>query len=94
MSDVEEPARLLFLPRVCGMHDLWDTSADALPRRKLGIYIDLSKCSSIEADEDFDAFEHAFVSELYEAISDQLRKFWPTLSEKSSLLNNYLFKPG
>ncbi len=67
--------------------DSWDASSgDAAKARKLGIYIDLSKCSSIDADDEFRDFEHAFVSELYEAISDQLRRFWPTLSEKASLL--------
>jgi len=52
--------------------------------RTLGIYVDLSKCQYIDdvADVDFTAFEHAFVSEVCEAIEDQLTRFWPALVEE------------
>src|SRR6266567_4355538 len=58
--------------------------------RTLGIYLDLSKCSSIEDSEQFPTFEHAFVSELCDAIRDQLKRFWPELGEKAKLLDRFL----
>lgn len=52
--------------------------------RTLGIYIDLSKCQYIEDVEagDFEAFEHAFVSEVCDCIGEQLIRFWPALAEE------------
>src|SRR5712691_4313371 len=52
--------------------------------RTLGIYVDLSKCQYIDdvADGDFTAFEHAFVSEVCDAIADQLTRFWPNLMQE------------
>ena len=51
--------------------------------RTLGIYVDLSKCQYIDdvPDGDFAAFEHAFVSEVCDAIGDQLTRFWPALAQ-------------
>ena len=52
--------------------------------RTLGIYVDLSKCQYIDdvPDGDFAAFEHAFVSEVCDAIGDQLTRFWPALAQE------------
>lgn len=52
--------------------------------RTLGIYIDLSKCQYIEDVHaaDFEAFEHAFVSEVCDCIGEQLFRFWPALAEE------------
>jgi len=52
--------------------------------RTLGIYVDLSKCQYIDdvADGDFTAFEHAFVTEVCDAIADQLTRFWPGLMQE------------
>lgn len=53
-------------------------------KRTLGIYVDLSKCQYIDdvPDSDFAAFEHAFVSEVCDAIGDQLTRFWPALAQE------------
>lgn len=61
--------------------------------RTLGIYVDLSKCQYIDdvADEDFASFEHAFVSEVCDAISDQMTRFWPELNQEPGYFSR-LFK--
>ncbi len=61
--------------------------------RTLGIYVDLSKCQYIDdiADGNFIAFEHAFVSEVCDSITDQLNRFWPALSRESGVFAK-LFK--
>lgn len=61
--------------------------------RTLGIYVDLSKCQYIDdvPDDDFAAFEHAFVSEVCDAITDQLTRFWPALELEPGFLAK-LFK--
>ncbi len=53
-------------------------------QRTLGIYVDLSKCQYIEdvGDAEFVAFEHAFVSDVCDAISEQLTRFWPALAQE------------
>lgn len=54
----------------------------------LGIYIDLSKCHSLESTAgSFSDFEHVFVTELCDSISQQLTKFWPALSQQPTLFN-------
>jgi hypothetical protein len=52
--------------------------------RTLGIYVDLSKCQNLDeiSDSDFIAFEHGFVSEVCDAITEQLTRFWPELSQQ------------
>jgi hypothetical protein len=70
-----------------GCMESWkaDCADDASPKpRTLGIYVDLSKCQYVDEipDTDFAAFEHAFVSEVCDAISDQLTRFWPALSQQ------------
>ena len=59
--------------------------------RTLGIYIDLSKCHSLESTTNFDHFEHMFVTEMCESINDQLYRFWPSLSQHPNLLTR-IFK--
>ena len=53
-------------------------------QRTLGIYVDLSKCQYIEdvADTDFVAFEHAFISDVCDAITEQLTRYWPALAQE------------
>lgn len=52
----------------------------------LGIYIDLSKCHSLDSTTgSFSDFEHVFVTELCDSISQQLTRFWPTLSQQPTL---------
>jgi hypothetical protein len=65
-----------------------DGTDSLTPPRTLGIYIDLSKCHSLDSASrgEFADFEHVFVTELYEAISEQLYRFWPSLSKEPSLL--------
>jgi hypothetical protein len=57
----------------------WDSRAGAeyAKARTLGIYVDLSKCHSLESTiaEDYTDFEHAFVTELCGCIRDQLCRF-------------------
>lgn len=70
-----------------GCMESWkkDYPSSLLPNeRTLGIYVDLSKCQYIDdvADTDFAAFEHAFVSEVCDAITDQLTRFWPALNQQ------------
>jgi hypothetical protein len=52
--------------------------------RTLDIYVDLSKCQYLDeiSDADFTAFEHGFVSEVCDAITDQLTRFWPELNKQ------------
>ena len=67
---------------------------NSAPRsRTLPIYVDLSKCQYIDdvPDGDFTAFEHAFVSEVCDAITDQLVRFWPALAQEPGYIAK-LFK--
>ena len=68
----------------------WSTNYEPAGKAKprtLGIYIDLSKCQYIEDVEagDFAAFEHAFVSEVCDCISEQLTRFWPALATEPGI---------
>lgn len=58
-----------------------------LGKRTLGIYIDLSKCSSLSHEVNYASFEHSFVTELCDAIRDQLQRFWPALTAKPKVLD-------
>jgi hypothetical protein len=64
-------------------------SASAAMPRTLGIYLDLVKCQSLSSalDSDYDHFEHAFVSELRDAIRDELHRSWPALSKVPNLVD-------
>jgi hypothetical protein len=63
--------------------------------RTLGVYLDLNKCHSLASSEsgDFATFERAFVSELSDAITAELERTWPALTEEPGLLTR-VFKPG
>lgn len=66
----------------------WGGTSNCLTNpRALGIYIDLSKCQPLlaNAEEDFEQLEHVFVSEVCEAINDQMVRLWPELSKEPSI---------
>jgi hypothetical protein len=70
-------------------------SEDVLAKPKtLGIYLDLSKCQSLEdtASRDFLEFEHVFASEIYESTKNELQRTWPELDEKSGIIQR-IFSP-
>ena len=66
----------------------WTGKDDIAKTKTLGIYIDLSKCQSLEdtTSKGFSEFEHVFASELYESIKSELLRTWPALSKKQGLL--------
>jgi hypothetical protein len=60
-----------------------DVTSAAKPRT-LAIYVDLNKCQSI-ADIDsanYDEFEHVFVSELCDAITEEIGRSWPAINSE------------
>ena len=65
----------------------WTKTAAGKPRT-LGIYIDLSKCSSLfeKENEQFDEFEHVFISEVCDALVQELHRSWPALGGVQDLL--------
>ena len=67
----------------------WSPQAatSGIAKKTLGIYIDLSKCSSLSQEDNFNSFEHSFVTELCDAIRDQLQRFWPALTSKPNAIN-------
>lgn len=67
----------------------WNGKDDIAKPKTLGIYLDLSKCQSLEdtSSKDFSEFEHVFASELYESIKAELLRTWPDLSEKQGLFS-------
>lgn len=72
----------------------WDNNiSTCINPRTLGIYVDLSKCQALETTEDgdFAQFEHAFVSEVCDAIIEQMTRFWPELGKEPGLFMK-LFK--
>jgi len=56
--------------------------------KTLAIYLDLSKCQTLSdtSASDFIEFEHVFVSELVDSISDELLRNWPGLKDEPGLL--------
>lgn len=71
------------------------SAVDTIAKHKtLGIYLDLSKCHSIEdtASKEFSEFEHVFASELLESIKAELNRTWPELKSKPGLLSK-IFTP-
>lgn len=77
----------LFYRAFVGCMESWkvDHPENVAPKpRTLGIYVDLSKCQYIDdvPDANFAAFEHAFVSDVCDAIADQLTRFWPALAQE------------
>lgn len=72
----------------------WDGKDDIAKPKTLGIYLDLSKCQSLEdtTAKGFSEFEHVFASELYESIKAELLRTWPGLSEKQGVFTK-IFSP-
>ena len=61
--------------------------------RTLGVYLDLDKCNSLAgAADDYERFERAFVSELCDAITEELHRSWPALKNEPGLLSK-IFRP-
>lgn len=67
----------------------WSDENSFAKKRTLGIYLDLSKCHSIEdtSSKEFSEFEHVFASELLESIKSELNRTWPELKSKPGLLS-------
>jgi len=64
----------------------WTDASCAAKPRTLGIYLDLSKCQLLTTEpEEFLAFEHMVVSEICDAISDELLRSWPELKDSPCL---------
>jgi len=66
-------------------------SNDALAKPKtLGIYIDVSKCQSLNENEneneEYATFEHNFVSELCNAIVREIKRSWPETGGSQNIL--------
>ncbi len=72
----------------------WGSEELIAKPKTLGIYLDLSKCQSLEdtTTKDFTEFEHIFASELHESIKTELERTWPELSKKQGLLHK-IFTP-
>ncbi len=66
----------------------WKAENTLAKPKTLGIYLDLSKCQSLEDtnSKDFTEFEHVFASELLESIKAELLRTWPGLNSKPGLL--------
>ena len=65
----------------------WDPIQKSLAKpRTLGLYLDLSKCQPlIEAEQDFNQFEHTFVSALCDALQEEMTRSWPALRSDPTL---------
>lgn len=74
----------------------WVPGAKTLAKpNTLGVYVDLSKCQTLNAvdDSDFDQFEHVFASELSDAIVDEICRNWPEALEEPGLFERIFNKP-
>lgn len=67
----------------------WNSDTGIAKEKTLAIYIDLSKCQSLDdtASKEFAEFEHVFATELYESIKTELIRTWPALEQKQGLLS-------
>lgn len=68
----------------------WTSDVDCLARnRTLGIYMDLNKCQSLAeaSNDDFQEFEHVFITELCEVIREELNRSWPALTKDPSFFS-------
>jgi len=56
--------------------------------KTLGLYLDLSKCQTLVDTEsrDFTEFEHVFVSEMKDALVEELKRSWPEVGQRPGLL--------
>ncbi len=63
----------------------WDREQPAIAKpRTLAIYIDLNKCqalSDLQSDE-YSDFEHVFVSEFCDAITEEISRNWPAVNSQ------------
>ena len=62
----------------------WTEQRSAAKPRTLGIYLDLSKCQLLgsSSSTEFKDFEHLVVSEICDAIGEELTRSWPELNEQ------------
>ncbi len=72
----------------------WSENDTIAKPKTLGIYLDLSKCQSLEdtASKEFSEFEHVFASELLESIKAELNRTWPALKSNPKLFSR-IFTP-
>lgn len=66
----------------------WHKVDNLAKPKTLGIYLDLSKCHSLEdtASKEFSEFEHVFTTELFESVKAEISRTWPELKSKPGLL--------
>ena len=66
----------------------WRKSENLAKPKTLGIYLDLSKCHSLDdtASKEFSEFEHVFTTELLESVKAELSRTWPELKNKPGLI--------
>jgi hypothetical protein len=72
----------------------WNPTNHSIAKtRTLAIYLDLNKCQSLtDSDaEDFTEFEHIFVTELCESLTEEIRRSWPAVDAEPGLFGR-LFK--
>ncbi len=72
----------------------WDsTKASIAKPRTLAIYIDLNKCQALTDgnSDDFAEFEHIFVSELCDSLTEEIRRSWPAIDDQPGFFGR-LFK--
>ena len=74
----------------------WEPGYEGPARpRTLGVYLDLDKCNSLAGStDDYSRFERAFVSELCDAITEELQRSWPALKNEPGLLQKVLRPRG
>jgi hypothetical protein len=74
----------------------WEPGYEGPARpRTLGVYLDLDKCNSLAGStDDYGRFERAFVSELCDAITEELQRSWPALKNEPGLLQRVLRPRG
>lgn len=74
----------------------WEPGYEGPARpRTLGVYLDLDKCNSLAGStDDYSRFERAFVSELCDAITEELQRSWPALKNEPGLMQKVLRPRG
>lgn len=70
----------------------WSDDKSLASRRTLGIYLDVSRCQSLAegGEQEFVSFEMSFVSELCNAIIEEINRNWPAARKRNIL--GHLFK--
>jgi hypothetical protein len=72
----------------------WDPTKESIAKpRTLAIYLDLNKCQALtdSSSDDFSEFEHVFVSELCDSLTEEIRRSWPAIDEQPGFFSR-LFK--